>query len=92
MLTCLHVYARMWTMALVAWKTGPQRISRSLRRAINTQTEIQKGTERMDQFKIQMNWNQEELEQWAVASRQKEEDNAVLEKVTIRGHKGRNIS
>ena len=27
-----------------------------------------------------MNWNQEELEQWALAQRQKEEDNAALEK------------
>jgi hypothetical protein len=28
----------------------------------------------MDEFKMQMNWNQEELEQWAVAAKQKEED------------------
>jgi len=32
----------------------------------------------MDQFKLQMNWNQEELEQWALAARQKEEDNLAL--------------
>ena len=25
-------------------------------------------------FKLEMNWNQEELEQWAIAARQKEED------------------
>jgi hypothetical protein len=25
----------------------------------------------MDQFKLLMNWNQEELEQWALAARQK---------------------
>ena len=37
-----------------------------------------KGNERMDQFKLQMNWNQEELEQWALAARQKEEDNLAL--------------
>jgi len=29
---------------------------------------------------MQMNWNQEELEQWAVAAKQKEEDNLALEK------------
>ena len=34
----------------------------------------------MDQFKLEMNWNQEELEQWALAARQKEEDNLTLEK------------
>ena len=34
----------------------------------------------MDQNKLEMNWNQEELEQWALAARQKEEDNLTLEK------------
>ncbi|CAB1119455.1 unnamed protein product [Ectocarpus sp. CCAP 1310/34] len=31
-------------------------------------------------FKLQMNWNQEELEQWALAAKQKEEDNLALQK------------
>ena len=47
-------------------------------RAEALQVEIFKGGERMDQFKLLMNWNQEEFEQWALASRQKEEDNAAL--------------
>lgn len=34
----------------------------------------------MDQFKLQMNFNQEQLEQWALAARQKEDDNITLEK------------
>lgn len=34
----------------------------------------------MDRFKLQMNWNQEELEQWALAAKQKEEDNLALQK------------
>jgi chromosome segregation ATPase len=46
------------------------------------QTGIFKGNEKMDQFKLQMNWNQEELEQWALAARQKEEDNLALLKYT----------
>lgn len=29
-----------------------------------------------------MNWNQEELEQWALAAKQKEEDNQALQKFT----------
>ena len=29
-----------------------------------------------------MNWNQEELEQWALAAKQKEEDNLALQKYT----------
>lgn len=41
---------------------------------------IFKANEKMDQFKLEMNWNQEELEQWALAARQKEEDNLTLEK------------
>ena len=44
------------------------------------QASIYRGAEKMDQFKLLMNWNQEELEQWALASRQKEEDNLALEK------------
>ncbi|GAX79427.1 hypothetical protein CEUSTIGMA_g6868.t1 [Chlamydomonas eustigma] len=44
------------------------------------QNQIYKSTEKMDQFKLLMNWNQEEIEQWALAQRQKEEDNAALEK------------
>mmetsp|Transcript_20436 Transcript_20436/g.66353 ORF Transcript_20436/g.66353 Transcript_20436/m.66353 type:complete len:909 (-) Transcript_20436:163-2889(-) len=44
------------------------------------QNSIYQGNEKMDQFKLLMNWNQEELEQWALASRQKEEDNLALQK------------
>jgi len=46
------------------------------------QSAVFKGNEKMDQFKLQMNWNQEELEQWALAARQKEEDNLALLKYT----------
>ena len=34
-------------------------------------TEIYRGNERMDQFKLVMNWNQEEFAQWALAAKQK---------------------
>jgi len=44
------------------------------------QKDVYRGTEKLDQFKLLMNWNQEELEQWALASRQKEEDNLALQK------------
>lgn len=44
------------------------------------QAQIYKANEKLDGFKLLMNWNQEELEQWALAQRQKEEDNAALEK------------
>jgi len=47
-----------------------------------TQAAIYKANEKMDEFKMQMNWNQEELEQWAVAAKQKEEDNIALQKYT----------
>ena len=50
---------------------------------LNTiQSQIYKANEKMDEFKMQMNWNQEELEQWAVAAKQKEEDNIALQKYT----------
>lgn len=43
-------------------------------------TELMRGNEKLDQFKLEMNWNQEELEQWAIAAKQKEEDELTLEK------------
>ena len=46
------------------------------------QNNIFKGNETLDRFKLQMNWNQEELEQWALAAKQKEEDNLALQKYT----------
>lgn len=45
-----------------------------------TQNSIFRGNEKMDAFKLQMNWNQEEIEQWALAAKQKEEDNMALAK------------
>lgn len=45
-----------------------------------TQNNIFRGNEKMDAFKLQMNWNQEEIEQWALAAKQKEEDNLALQK------------
>jgi hypothetical protein len=45
-----------------------------------TQNNIFRGNEKMDAFKLRMNWNQEEIEQWALAAKQKEEDNLALQK------------
>ena len=50
------------------------------KRAINLQQQIERGNEKMEQFKMKMNWNQEELDSWALASRQKEEDLEALAK------------
>ena len=44
------------------------------------QQQIFKGNERLDKLKLEINWNQEEMEQWALAAKQKEEDNLTLEK------------
>lgn len=49
-------------------------------KVLSLQQQIYKGTEKLDQFKLLMNWNQEELDQWGLAQRQKEEDNAALDK------------
>jgi chromosome segregation ATPase len=49
-------------------------------RTNGTQNQIFSGNEKLDRFKLQMNWNQEELEQWSIAARQKEEDELTLEK------------
>ncbi|KAJ8606866.1 hypothetical protein CTAYLR_010263 [Chrysophaeum taylorii] len=48
---------------------------------LNTlQNQVFEANEKMDKFKLQMNWNQEELEQWALAAKQKDEDNMALER------------
>jgi len=44
------------------------------------QNQIFKCNEKMEQDKLTMNFNQEELEQWSLAAKQKEEDNLALEK------------
>ena len=55
----------------------------SVQEQINAiQNLIYKANEGLDEFKMQMNWNQEELEQWAVAARQKEDDNMAMQKYT----------
>ena len=46
------------------------------------QNGIFKASELLDEFRLRMNWNQEELEQWAVAEKQKEEDTLALQKYT----------
>jgi len=44
------------------------------------QNQIFKSNEKMEGYKLEMNYNQEELEQWSLAAKQKEEDNLALEK------------
>ena len=44
------------------------------------QNETYKANERLEMFKQQMNYNQEALEQWALAARQKDEDSLALAK------------
>ena len=46
----------------------------------NVQNQIFRGNEKMDNYKVQLNWNQEDLEQWVLASKQKEEDMVALER------------
>ena len=48
----------------------------------NIDTASHKGIEKLDAHKLQLNWGQEELEQWAAASARKDEDALALEKYT----------
>jgi hypothetical protein len=41
---------------------------------------VLRGQAKLDDFRAANDWNAEELEQWAIAQRQKEEDNLALEK------------
>lgn len=49
----------------------------------NLQNAAYRATERLEQFKTQMNYNQEALEQWALAAKQKDEDSLALAKYLI---------
>ncbi|XP_024531274.1 coiled-coil domain-containing protein 39-like [Selaginella moellendorffii] len=49
---------------------------RGLKAAINS------GNEKMDEFRLLMQWNQEELDQWMQAARQKDEDSVALQSYT----------
>ena len=51
-------------------------------RLANIDTASHKGIEKLDAHKLQLNWGQEELEQWAAASARKDEDALALEKYT----------
>jgi len=56
-------------------------------RITSLQASIFKGSEKLDQFKLLMNWNQDELDQWALGQQQKEEDNQALDKYRyVSGH------
>ena len=44
------------------------------------QVRIFRTNEKVEQIKLELNWNQEELEQWAITNKQKEEDNVTLQK------------
>jgi hypothetical protein len=84
-------YLQMEIQASIYWYVPQNRITGEIQqlekerheledRTSNLQHQIFKGSEKLDQFKLLMNWNQEELEQWALAQKQKEEDNLALEK------------
>ena len=49
-------------------------------RVANIDVASHKGIEKLDAHKLQLNWGQEELEQWAAASARKDEDALALEK------------
>ena len=51
---------------------------KELIRSLESQTYV--ANEELEKLKLSLNWNQEELEQWATAAAKKESDNLALEK------------
>jgi len=49
-------------------------------RAATAQAAAAEHADKVEKFRARMNWDQEELKQWAVAARQKEEDGEALER------------
>jgi chromosome segregation ATPase len=74
------------TRSLAGAKKEGQEVSsklEDLRDGLNAiQNDIYTNNQTLDEFKMQMNWNQDELEQWSLAASQKEEDAQALEKYT----------
>lgn len=70
--------------ALGGHKIEAKRIKSELQRVQDglndAQNQIFESNQKLDEFKMQMNWNQEELEQWSLAAKQKEDDFLALEK------------
>jgi chromosome segregation ATPase len=46
----------------------------------STQTSIYKANERLEEIKMQLTWQQEELEQWLISAKQKEDDNLAIDR------------
>lgn len=63
-------------------KTTDASISREKERLRSMQNEIHVVTDEKEKLKMDLNWNQEELEQWATAAAKKEGDTLVLQKYT----------
>ena len=65
-------------------KIEATRIEAELQRVQDSLNDVQNlifgSNQKLDEFKMQMNWNQEELEQWSLAAKQKEDDALALEK------------
>jgi coiled-coil domain-containing protein 39 len=62
-------------------KTCHQKQLEALREQLNSvQSQLFADTERLDQFKLLMNWNSEELSLWARAAQQKDEDTLAMER------------
>ena len=49
-------------------------------RTNDNQVKIHSIGEKSEQLKLELNWNQEELEQWVMVTKQKEEDGVDLER------------
>ena len=66
--------------ALAEIKEANQAIKDEKEEIRSLQSQIYFVNEQVDKLKLSLNWNQEELEQWATAAAKKESDNLALEK------------
>ena len=76
---CSHSCHRVPQERTVAQITGQQHDMESVsERVRRLENDLRKQTELVEQFKAVQNWNQEELQRWADAALQKEEDALTL--------------
>jgi len=61
-------------------RTVSKEIDQAQDESNSLQNELFAANEKLEKFKLQMNWNQEELLEWSTAIKQKEEDKEVIER------------
>ncbi|KYF48864.1 hypothetical protein TGARI_218188A, partial [Toxoplasma gondii ARI] len=62
-------------------KNVENQIAAQQERLLSVQAHLLASSEKVDKFKLQMNWNEEELKQWVAAEKRKQDDRLEVERL-----------